>query len=322
LKNYSIMSPAVPAYSDIVAAHKRILPVIHKTPVLTSTSINKILGVELYFKCENFQKVGAFKFRGASNAVLSLTAEEASKGVATHSSGNHAAALALAASMKDIPAYIVMPENAPEIKKKAVAGYGGKITYCEPTLKAREETLERIVEETGATVIHPYNNFNVICGQGSACKELLEKIPDLDIVISPVGGGGLLSGTAISAKALNSKIIVFGAEPQNADDAYRSFHSREIVPSVNPHTIADGLLTSLAPVTFEIICKNVDEILCVSEELIVQAMQMIWERMKIIIEPSSAVTLAAVMLNPALFKGKKTGLILSGGNVDVKKLPF
>jgi len=316
------MSLPIPTFSDIISAHKRILNVIHKTPVLTSSSINMMLGAELYFKCENFQKVGAFKFRGASNAVLSLSKEEASKGVATHSSGNHAAALALAASMVGIPAYIVMPENAPEIKKKAVAGYGGIITFCEPTLKAREETLDRIVHETGAIVIHPYNNFNVICGQGTACKELLDEIKDLDIIVSPVGGGGLLSGTALSAKALKPGIKVYGAEPSNADDAFRSFHSQEIIPSVNPHTIADGLLTSLAPVTFEIIRKNVDEILCVSEESIIAAMQMIWERMKIIIEPSSAVTLAAVMLNPELFKGKKAGLILSGGNVDLKKLPF
>jgi threonine dehydratase len=280
------------------------------------------MGAKLYFKCENFQKVGAFKFRGASNAVLSLSKEESSKGVATHSSGNHAAALALAASMQGIPAYIVMPENAPEIKKKAVAGYGGIITFCEPTLKAREETLDKLVKETGAIVIHPYNNFNVICGQGTACKEFLEEIKDLDIIVSPVGGGGLLSGTALSAKALKPGMKVYGAEPSNADDAFRSFHSQEIIPSVNPHTIADGLLTSLAPVTFEIISKNVDEILCVSEESIIAAMQMIWERMKIIIEPSSAVTLAAVMQNPEIFNGKKTGLILSGGNVDLKKLPF
>ena len=316
------MTIPVPTFSDIVSAHQRITGIIHKTPVLTSSSINKILGAELYFKCENFQKVGAFKFRGACNAVLSLKKEEASKGVATHSSGNHAAALALAASMKGIPAYIVMPENAPEIKKKAVAGYGGIITFCEPTLKAREDTLELIVKKTGATVVHPYNNFNVICGQGTACKELLEEITTLDIVVSPVGGGGLLSGTALSAKAIKPGIKVYGAEPLNADDAFRSFHSQEIIPSLNPHTIADGLLTSLAPVTYEIIKKNVDEILCVTEESIIAAMQMIWERMKIIIEPSSAVTLAAVMQYPEIFKGKKTGLILSGGNVDIKKLPF
>jgi threonine dehydratase len=312
----------IPTFEDIVSAHNRIRSVIHKTPVLTSSSINRILGTDLYFKCENFQKVGAFKFRGASNAVLSLTNEQASKGVATHSSGNHAAALALAASMKGIPSFIVMPNNAPEIKKKAVEGYGGKITYCEPTLKAREETLEQIVKENGATVIHPYNNFNVICGQGTACKELLEEINDLDIIVTPIGGGGLLSGTSISSKSLNPEIRVFGAEPSNADDAFRSFHAGEIIPSVNPRTIADGLLTSLAPITYQIIRKNVDDILCVSEGSIISAMQMIWERMKIIVEPSAAVTLAAVMLSPSIFKGKRAGLILSGGNVDLRKLPF
>jgi threonine dehydratase len=319
---FSPMSITIPTFEDIITAHERIKSVVHKTPVLSSSSINKILNTELYFKCENFQKVGAFKFRGASNAVLSLSKEQASKGIATHSSGNHAAALALAASMKGIPSFIVMPNNAPEIKKIAVAGYGGKITFCEPTLKAREETLDNVVKKTGATVIHPYNNFNVICGQGTACKELLEEINGLDIIIAPVGGGGLLSGTSISARAINPNIKVYGAEPSNADDAFRSFHSGKIIPSDNPHTLADGLLTSLAPITFEIIRKNVDDILCVSEESIVSAMRMIWERMKIIIEPSSAVTLAAVMSNPELFKGKKTGLILSGGNVDVKKLPF
>jgi threonine dehydratase len=316
------MTLIIPTFEDIINAHLRIRPVIHKTAVLSSSSINRILDIDLFFKCENFQKVGAFKFRGASNAVLSLSREESLRGVATHSSGNHAAALALAGSMKGIPSFIVMPDNAPEIKKKAVAGYGGKITFCEPTLKAREETLELIVKETGATIIHPYNNFNVICGQGTACKELLEEIIDLDIIVAPVGGGGLLSGTSISAKAIKPNIKVFGAEPSNADDAFRSFHAGEIIPSVNPHTIADGLLTSLAPITFEIIRKNVDEILCVSEESIISAMQLIWERMKIIVEPSAAVTLAAVMQNPSVFKGKKAGLILSGGNVDLKKLPF
>jgi threonine dehydratase len=316
------MTMQIPTFEDIISAHRRISNVIHKTPVLTSSSINRILSTELYFKCENFQKVGAFKFRGASNAVLSLSKEQASKGVATHSSGNHAAALALAASMKGIPSFIVMPNNAPEIKKIAVAGYGGKITFCEPTLKAREETLDIVVKETGATVIHPYNNYNVICGQGTACKELLEEMNNLDIIIAPIGGGGLLSGTSISARAINPDIKVYGAEPSNADDAFRSFRSGKIIPSDNPHTIADGLLTSLAPITFEIITKNVDDILCVSEESIVSAMRLIWERMKIIVEPSSAVTLAAVMQNPSLFRGKKTGLILSGGNVDLKKLPF
>ncbi len=316
------MSEFIPSFKDIVEAHNRIRTFIHKTPVLTNQSINQIVQCELYFKCENFQKVGAFKFRGASNAVFSLTPEEASKGVATHSSGNHAAALALAARMRGIPSYIVMPENAPEIKKTAVAGYGAQITFCKPTQQAREETLDKLVQATGATFVHPYNNFRVISGQGTACKELLEEVPNLDIVLSPVGGGGLLSGTSISAKAIKERVIVYGAEPKNADDAHRSFHSGIIQPSVSPKTIADGLLTSLGSMTFEIIRNNVTDILLVDEETIVKAMRLVWERMKIIIEPSSAVPLAAVMLNPHLFRGVKTGIILSGGNVELTKLPF
>ena len=316
------MSIPVPAFSDIISAHKRIIGIIHITPVLTSSSINKIVGAELYFKCENFQKVGAFKFRGASNAVLSLSKEEASKGVATHSSGNHAAALALAASMKGIPAYIVMPENAPEIKKIAVGGYGAQITFCTPTLEARESTLKKVASETGATEIHPYNNFNVICGQGTAAKELIEEIGTFDIVMAPVGGGGLLSGTAISTKALLPGAKVIAAEPAGADDAFRSFYSKIFQPSVAPKTIADGLLTSLGSLTFPIILNEVDQIVTVSEESIVAATRMIWERMKIIIEPSSALPLAAILENKLDVKGQKVGIILSGGNVDLGKLPF
>jgi len=283
----------LPTFSDIEKAHDRIRPFIHRTPVLTSQSINQIVGAELFFKCENLQKVGAFKFRGACNSVLALSDEEAKKGVCTHSSGNHAAALALAARMRGIPAYIVMPENAPEIKKKAVAGYGAQITFCEPTLAARELTLKKVAAETGATEIHPYNYFNVICGQGTAAKELIEETGPLDIVIAPVGGGGLLSGTAISAKAMLPNILVIAAEPAGADDAFRSFYSKTIQPSVAPKTIADGLLTSLGSITFPIILNEVDQIVTVSEENIVAAMRMIWERMKIIVEPSSAVPVAA-----------------------------
>lgn len=316
------MQDFIPAFQDIVAAHERIRPFIHRTPVLSSISINQMLDTELYFKCENFQKVGAFKFRGACNAVFSLSEAEASRGVATHSSGNHAAALALAARMRKIPSYIVMPENAPRIKKVAVAGYGARITYCEPTLQAREETLERVVRETGAVFIHPYNNPLVISGQGTACKELLEDKAGLDCILSPVGGGGLLSGTALTAMALAPGTRVFGAEPRNADDAFQSFHSGNIVPSLNPKTIADGLLTSLGSLTFPLIRKHVHDILLVDENTIIEAMRMIWERMKIVVEPSSSVTLGAIMLNPSVFKGKKCGLILSGGNVDLKKLPF
>ena len=318
---FNPMNP-LPVYTDIEQAHLRIRPFIHHTPVLSSQSINQIVGAELFFKCENLQKVGAFKFRGACNSVFSLTSEEARNGVCTHSSGNHAAALALAARMRGIPAYIVMPENAPEIKKMAVAGYGAQITFCSPTLEARESTLKKVAEETGATEIHPYNNFNVICGQGTAAKELIDEIGILEIVMAPVGGGGLLSGTAISAKALLREALVIGTEPAGADDAFRSFYSKTLHPSVAPKTIADGLLTSLGSLTFPIILDKVDQIVTISEENIVAAMRMIWERMKIIIEPSSAVPLAAILENKVDVKGKKVGIILSGGNVDLGRLPF
>lgn len=312
----------LPTFADIEKAHGLIRPYIHHTPVLSSQSINEIVGAELYFKCENFQKVGAFKFRGACNSVFSLTPEEAKNGVCTHSSGNHAAALALAARMRGIPAYIVMPENAPEIKKIAVAGYGAQITFCIPTLEARESTLRMVAAETGATEIHPYNCFNVICGQGTAAKELIEEVGSLDVVMAPVGGGGLLSGTALSTKALLPNALVVAAEPAGADDAFRSFYSQTLHPSVSPRTIADGLLTSLGSLTFPIILNEVDEIVTVSEEAIVAAMRMVWERMKIIIEPSSAVPLAAILENKCVVKGKKVGIILSGGNVDLGRLPF
>ena len=312
----------LPLISDIESAYQLIKPYIHKTPVLTSESVNIILGAELFLKCENFQKVGAFKFRGATNAVLRLTDDQAKRGVATHSSGNHAAALALAAKKRGIPAYIVMPDNAPNIKKKAVAGYGGIITFCTPTQQAREETLAQIQKETGAVFIHPYNNFEVICGQGTASLELLEEIANLDIVIAPVGGGGLLSGTATYVKGKNPTIKVFGAEPQNADDAYRSLRDKTIYPSASPKTIADGLLTSLCPLTFEIISEKCDGIFTVTEESIVAAMRMVWERMKIIIEPSSAVPIAAIMSHPDSFRSKRVGIIISGGNVDLGNLPW
>ncbi|MBT3385070.1 MAG: pyridoxal-phosphate dependent enzyme [Prolixibacteraceae bacterium] len=312
----------IPIYSDIEKAHKIVQKYAHRTPVLSSSSINKIVGGELYFKCENFQKVGAFKFRGACNAVFSLSEEDAKKGVGTHSSGNHAAALALAAKMRGIDAHIVMPENSPVIKKKAVAGYGAKITFCKPTLQARESTLAKVIEETGATEIHPYNNFNVIAGQGTAAKELIEDSGKFDIIIAPVGGGGLLSGTALSTKYLLPNCKVIAAEPAGADDAFRSFKAKKLFPSENPKTIADGLLTSLGDRNFEIILDKVDDIVTVSEENIVAAMRMIWERMKIIIEPSSAVPLAAILEGKIDIKNKKAGIILSGGNLDLGKLPF
>ncbi len=316
------MNNQIPSFNDVVNAYELVKQYASYTPIHQSKTVNDILGANLFLKCENFQKVGAFKFRGASNAVFSLTYEEAKFGVITHSSGNHAAALALAASMRGIPSYIVMPDNAPLIKKKAVAGYGAKITFCSPTQKDREETQAKIQTETGATFIHPYNNFNIICGQGTASLELLEEIPDIEVVIAPVGGGGLLSGTLTYVKGFNPHIKIYGAEPANADDAFRSLRDKKIYPSVNPKTIADGLLTSLCDLTYGIISTKCDGILTVSERGIVDAMRLIWERMKIIIEPSSAVPIAAIMEHPQYFKGKRVGVIISGGNVDLENLPF
>jgi threonine dehydratase len=312
----------LPELDDIQSAHSRIIPFIHHTPVMKSRKLNEIFNCELFFKCENFQKVGAFKFRGATNAVLSMSAGEKLKGVVTHSSGNHAAALALAAAMNGIKANIVMPENAPVVKKNAVAGYGAEITFCKPTLQSREETTRQIMEKTGASLIHPYDNFNVICGQGTAALELLNEMSDLEVVIAPIGGGGLMSGTSTCVKGIDSRIQVIGAEPLNANDAYLSFTTGILTPSVNPVTCADGLLTSLSELTFSIIRKKVDRILTAKEDSIIECMLLIWERMKIIIEPSSATVLAVVKENPGLFKRKKIGLIISGGNVDFRKLPF
>jgi threonine dehydratase len=304
--------------SEIKKAHDRIKPFIHRTPVLNSENINRIIGSILYFKCENFQKVGAFKARGATNTVLSLSKEELKKGVATHSSGNHAAALALAANRRNVKAHIVMPKTAPKVKVEAVRGYGGEIIFCEPTLKARESTLEKIVEETGATFIHPYDNYNIIAGQGTAALELLEQVSELDLVMAPIGGGGLMSGTALTVSSVSPNTKIFGVEPAGADDALRSFQQGKIIPSVNPITIADGLLTSLSEKTFQIITKHVNEILTVKEETIVQAMKLIWERMKIVVEPSAAVPFAAVMEHDLGKQFKKIGIILSGGNVNLK----
>ena len=311
-----------PTLNDIRTAAQRIKPYAHRTPVLTNESLNQQVGAQVFLKCENLQKVGAFKFRGACNAVYSLSDEEAARGVCTHSSGNHAAALALAARMRGIPAYIVMPNNAPSVKKNAVAGYGGLITFCEPTLEARESTLDRIRLDTGATVVHPYNDERVITGQGTAALELLEDIPDLDVIITPVGGGGLLSGTSIAATEIKKGIRVIAGEPEMADDAFRSMQAGEIIPSKNPKTIADGLLTSLGTLTFPIIQKNVEQIVTVSEAGIIASMKFIWERAKIIIEPSSAVAIGVLWEKKIDLSGLKVGVIISGGNVDLNKLPW
>ena len=305
-----------PTKNDIEVAHKKIKPYIHKTPILTSESVNKILNTQLFFKCENFQKTGAFKMRGATNAILSLSKDELQNGVATHSSGNHAGALASAANKLGVPSYIAMPENAPQIKINAVKSYDGKITFCKATLEDREKTLNEIVKKTSAIFIHPYDDYRIITGQATCAKEIYEELPNIDYLITPVGGGGLLSGSILSTKYFSDSTRVIGAEPIRADDAFRSIRDNKIYPSVNPRTIADGLLTSLSEKTFGTIKQGVDQIITVREETIKSAMYLIWERMKILIEPSSATVLAVVMENPELFANKRIALILSGGNIS------
>ncbi|MBO6524632.1 MAG: pyridoxal-phosphate dependent enzyme [Balneolaceae bacterium] len=312
----------IPTLSDIKKAHEVIKPYARLTPVLRSEHVNKRTKADVFFKCENFQKVGAFKFRGASNAVLTLSDEEAQKGVATHSSGNHAQALALAAKIKGVPAYVVMPDNAPKVKVEAVKGYGAEITFCESNLESRESTLEKVVARTGAVIIHPYNDPRIVAGQGTAALELLETNPDLDIILTPVGGGGLLSGTVLAAKSIKPKIQVIGAEPEQADDAYKSFKAGKLIPAYSTNTIADGLRTSLGALPFSIIKTHVDDIATVSESSIIEAMRYIWERMNIIIEPSCAVPVAAVFEGKVDVAGKKIGIIITGGNVDLGNLPW
>ncbi len=310
----------VPTKESIASAHIRIKPYIHHTPVMTSASIDEMAGCRLFFKCENFQKVGAFKARGAMNAALKLLPEQRAKGVATHSSGNHAQALARAAKILGIKSYIVMPRTAPEIKKRGVRGYGGEIFECEPTLEARESTLAEVVKKTGATEIHPFNNYDVIEGQATCAKELFEEVPGLDFIIAPVGGGGLLSGTALATKYFSPETTVMAGEPEKANDAYRSMKSGKIEAASPPVSIADGLLTSLGDKTFPIIHENVKEIITVTEEEIVAAMRIVWERLKIIIETSCAVPFAAVLKSKDKFAGKKVGIIFTGGNVDLNRV--
>lgn len=308
--------------NSVREAHQRIAGFIRCTPVLTSRLLDDIAGAQLIFKCENFQKTGAFKFRGATNAVLSLGEEERMQGVATHSSGNHGAALARAAQLLGIGAHIVMPDNAPEVKQKAVRGYGGNIHFCKPSLGARQAVLDRVVEEYGSAFIPPYDDTRIIAGQGTVALEIFRQVAAADVVITPVGGGGLLAGVALTTRALSHATLIYGAEPEGADDASRSFKSGVRVEEHEPNTIADGLLTTLGELNFEIIQKTVDDILCVSEESIVDAMRLIWTHMKLIVEPSAAVPLAAVLTNKSLFSGKQVVIVLSGGNVDLDKLPW
>ena len=310
------------ALKDIRDAHARIRDKINRTPVLTSETLNARCGGSLFFKCENFQKIGAFKARGATNAIFLLSDDEARRGVVTHSSGNHAAAVARAAKLRGIPAYIVMPHNVPKAKQDSVRRYGAKIELCEPTIVAREAAAARIVSETGAQLIHPFNDYRVMAGQGTAALELMEDRPEIDLVLCPIGGGGLISGTATAAKGLKPGIRVIGVEPAGADDAYRSFRSGAIVPMTAPHTIADGLRGTLGDKTFAEIREKVDDVVTVSEAAIVAAMRSIWEVLKIVVEPSGAVAYAAIVENRISVAGKRVGLIVTGGNLDLDALPW
>lgn len=311
-----------PSKSDLIKTRERLNQYVHQTPIFTSTAINQIAEADLFFKAENMQKMGAFKMRGAMNATLQLSEEQRQKGIATHSSGNFAQAMALSAQMLGIPAWAVMPSNAPQVKKDAVASYGAAIIECEPTLEARIATLNNVVETHQCTALHPYNAIDVIVGNSTAAQELIEEQTDLDFIISPVGGGGLISGTALATHYFSPQTKVIGAEPKLADDAYRSLQSGILQPPLKPLTIADGLRTSLGNITFHFIQNYVEEIQLAEEQEIINAMRLIWERMKIIVEPSSAITLAIVLKNKDFYKGKRIGLILSGGNVDMGKLPF
>ena len=312
----------IPTYNDVETAQERIKPYIHKTPVLRSIYLNKISGAELYFKCENFQKAGAFKARGASNAVFGLSNEVALKGVVTHSSGNHGLSLAYAAGRKGIPVTVVMPHTAPEPKKDAVRDYGGTIVECEPSSTSREETSARVVAESGADFVHPYNDPRVISGQATCSLELLEQTGGLDAVIAPIGGGGMISGSCLAMSNVAPEIKIFAAEPKNADDAYRSFKAGYIIADDAPVTVADGLKVPLKDLTWHFVSKHVEDILIATEQEIIDAMKLIWQRMKIVIEPSSAVPLATILKNKNIFSGKRVGVIITGGNVDLDKLPW
>lgn len=311
-----------PDFAAVQAAAARIAAQVHRTPVLTSRTLDGWYGARLFFKCENFQRVGAFKIRGATNAVLQLDGSSAGRGVATHSSGNHAAALALAARQRGIPAYVVMPTNAPRVKRAAVSGYGAEIIDCAPTLAARQATLDEVVAATGAHVVHPYDDARVIAGQGTCALELLDQVAGLDCLLVPVGGGGLLAGTALAAHGRQPPLRVLAAEPLRADDAWRSLAAGHIIPPDHPDTIADGLRTALGTLTFPIIQRHVEAVIRVGEDAIVTAMRTLWERLKLVVEPSAAVPLAAVASAPERFRGQQVGLILSGGNVDLDQLPW
>lgn len=312
----------IPTYDDVLAAHERVRPYIHRTPVLTSSFLNQLTGAELFFKCENLQKAGAFKVRGACNAVFGLPEAQAAKGVATHSSGNHALSLSYAAGRRGIPCHVVMPRTAPQAKKDAVIGYGGQITECEPSTSSREAVFAEVEARTGADFVHPYNDPRVIAGQGTCSRELMDQVEGLEAVIAPIGGGGMISGTCLTLSTIAPDVQIFAAEPERADDAYRSFKAGHIIADDAPDTIADGLKVPLKDLTWHFVQRHVTDILTASDPEIVDAMKLIWKRMKIVMEPSSAVPLATILKNPDRFRGKRVGVIVTGGNVDLDRLPW
>ena len=312
----------IPTLADMLVAHERIKPYIHRTPVLTSQYLNDLTGAELFFKCENLQKAGAFKARGASNAVFGLTEEQAAKGVATHSSGNHGTCLSYAAGRRGIPCTVVMPHTAPQAKKDAVRGYGGRVVECEPSTTSREAVFAEVVAETGAEFVHPYNDPRVIAGQATCSKELIEQVQGLDAVIAPIGGGGMISGTCLTLSNLAPHIKIYAAEPEQADDAYRSFKAGHIIADDAPVTVADGLKVPLKDLTWHFVKNHVTDILTASEQEIIDAMLITWKRMKIVMEPSSAVPLATILKNKDVFAGKRVGVVITGGNVDLDVLPW
>ena len=312
----------IPTLDDMLAARARIAPHIHRTPVLTSRMLNDLTGAELFFKCENLQKAGAFKARGASNAVFGLTDAQAARGVATHSSGNHGTCLSYAAGRRGIPCTVVMPRTAPQAKKDAVAGYGARVVECEPSTSSREAVFAEVLAETGAEFVHPYNDWRVIAGQATCSAELIEQVEGLDAVVAPIGGGGMVSGTCLTLSNLAPGVKIYAAEPEQADDAYRSFKAGHIIADDAPETVADGLKVPLKELTWHFVKNHVTDILTASEDEIVEAMKLIWKRMKIVMEPSSAVPLATILKNPDLFAGKRVGVIVTGGNVDLEKLPW
>jgi threonine dehydratase len=317
------MAPLIiPTFDDVIAAHERIMPYIHRTPVLTSSYFNEMTGAELFFKCENFQKAGAFKVRGASNAVFGLREDQLAKGVATHSSGNHALSLSYAAGRRGIPCNVVMPRTAPQAKKDAVRGYGGVIVECEPSTSSREAVFAEVQARTGADFVHPYNDPRVIAGQATCSRELLEQVPGLDAVIAPIGGGGMISGTCLTVSSTAPGVDVYAAEPKNADDAYRSFKAGHIIADDAPDTVADGLKVPLKDLTWHFVSNHVRDVFTATEDEIIDAMKLTWKRMKIIIEASCAVPLATILANPEVFRGRRVGVIITGGNVDLDTLPW